>query len=380
MTKAEMMASLDEVFTDRRLTRAAAEEALAATATAPVPIFGEFVAHASGGSSGQRGVFVYDLAGIAGFVLSASRPVLARMQALGGPPPGGISIAMVAAGSAVHMTGAAAAQVEGPEAPVRFLPAPVSLPLAEIVRRLNEYQALGLYGYPSVLSRLAAEQRAGRLQIRPMIITSTSETLTAEVRASITEAFGAPVVDTFGSTEGLIGSSAPGDGPIAFNTDMCIVELVDEANRPVAPGVASAKVLVTNLYNLVQPLIRYELNDSFVQQAPSAEHGHLRAIVQGRMDEPFRYGEVELHPHVVRSVLVRHPEVADYVVRQTEGGIEVEVLALAEVDVNEVSRELASAVEGAGMRVPEVSVRTVDELERDVKTGKLRRFVGCEFV
>ena len=46
---------------------------------------------------------------------------------------------------------------------------------------------------------------------------------------------------------------------------MCIVELVDADNRPVPPGVPSARVLVTNLTNLTQPLIRYELNDVFVR-------------------------------------------------------------------------------------------------------------------
>ena len=40
------------------------------------------------------------------------------------------------------------------------------------------------------------------------------------------------------------------------------------------PGVASAKVLVTNLYNRLQPLIRYELGDSFTRQPDSHGHGH----------------------------------------------------------------------------------------------------------
>ena len=30
---------------------------------------------------------------------------------------------------------------------------------------------------------------------------------------------------------------------VLFNTDLCIVDLVDADNRPVAPGVPSAKVL-----------------------------------------------------------------------------------------------------------------------------------------
>jgi phenylacetate-CoA ligase len=43
-----------------------------------------------------------------------------------------------------------------------------------------------------------------------------------------------------------------------------IVEVVDEAGRHVAPGEPGSKVLLTNLVNLTQPLIRYELSDSAV--------------------------------------------------------------------------------------------------------------------
>jgi phenylacetate-coenzyme A ligase PaaK-like adenylate-forming protein len=92
-----------------------------------------------------------------------------------------------------------------------------------------------------------------------------------------------------------------------FNSDVCIIELVDARNRPVGPGVPSAKVLVTNLYNLAQPLIRYELADSFVRVPSDSGPGHLLARVQGRADEVFHYQAGDLHPHVVRSVMVQSP-------------------------------------------------------------------------
>ena len=62
-----------------------------------------------------------------------------------------------------------------------------------------------------------------------------------------------------------------------------------------------------------------ELPDSFVQQPHAAGHGHLRARVRGRADDVLRYQGVDIHPHVVRSVLVRSPEILDYRVRQTPG-------------------------------------------------------------
>jgi hypothetical protein len=115
------------------------------------------------------------------------------------------------------------------------------------------------------------------MRIDPVIVTSTSETCTPEIRAAIADGFGAPLVDSYGSTEGLVGSSRPDEEAIVFAEDGSIVELVGDDNRPVPPGTPSAKILVTNLYNRVQPLIRYEITDRFVAEPSTATGpGHLR--------------------------------------------------------------------------------------------------------
>jgi phenylacetate-coenzyme A ligase PaaK-like adenylate-forming protein len=227
-----------------------------------------------------------------------------------------------------------------------------------------------------VLARLAAEQRAHRLHIAPAVIISTSETLLPEAGAEISAAFGTPVVNSFASTEGLMGSSAPGGDILAFNDDMCIIELVDADNRPVGPGVPSAKVLVTNLYNLTQPLIRYELADSFAREPGAAGSGHLLARVHGRADEVFHYQAGDLHPHVIRSVMIRSPEVADYQVRQTRTGIEADIIAgSGGASTEALRRQLAAALAHSGLSQPDVTVRVTGDLARNVGSGKLQRFV-----
>ncbi len=375
MTKAEMMESLDEVFTDRRLNRGLVEQALAATVAEPIPILGQYTALASGGVSGQRGVFVFNRQAFVSYFSSLSRSQTARMQAMGGPPPGGVPIAMVSAASAVHMTGSVRAWSVGGQMPLSLVPVPVTLPLPEIVRRLNELQPPVVSGYPSMLARLAAEQLAGRLRIAPRSVTSSSETLTPAMRAAIAEAFKAPIFDVFGSSEGLVGASGPDDEVLVFNSDLCIAELVDVENRPVPPGVPSAHVLVTNLYNLTQPLIRYELTDSFVRQADAAEHGHLRAKVRGRADGMLHYEGVDIHPLAVETVMVRSPETLDYQVRQTPRGIDVDALAVVSVDRDRLASQLVAALAEAGLHDPVVTLRIVDHLERLPDTGKIRRFV-----
>ncbi len=202
MTKAQMMAGDDTLVTDPRLTRAAAEAALAATGTEPRPLPGGFLCLATGGSSGERGIVAYAPEAAAEFVSLMFRT---RIAALAGQlkapvqlPPA--SIAFVAASSAVHGTVFVSSILGG--TPVRIVHVPVTLPVPEIVGRLNQLQPRGLFGYASMLARLAAEHQAGRLRVAPQLVSCTAETLLPEFRAAIKGAFGVPITNTFGSTEG----------------------------------------------------------------------------------------------------------------------------------------------------------------------------------
>lgn len=375
MTKAEMMARFDATMTNPGLTLRLVEQALEATADVPTPLLDRYFAFASGGSSGVRGVFVYDIKAMADFVCAMLRPLEARLAATGGPPPGGLRAAIVAAGSAVHVTGCAPAMSAGHH--IAFTAVPVTLPFGEVVARLNALQPQVVMGYPSMLARLAHEQIAGRLAIRPLAMSATSETLTPELRGVIESSFEMPLANTFGSSEGLVGHSAPGETALTFNSDMCLVELVDADNQPVPPGVASAKVLMTNLVNLAQPLIRYELSDRFVQTSRPGT-GYLRAEVEGRSDDVLRFGPLAIHPHVLRSVLVRYPQVRDYQVRQTSRGVEISILLAGRSDLRALERALRDSLATAGLAGAEVSVQAVTALAAHPETGKLRRIVPLQ--
>ena len=141
-----------------------------------------------------------------------------------------------------------------------------------------------------------------------------------------------------------------------------------------SPGVPSAKVLVTNLANRLQPLIRYEMRDSFVRR-DGGRGGHLAATVEGRSDDVLHFPEVDIHPLVVRHVFVTSPQVLDYQVRQTRRGIDVDTLSTCALDLADLRDRLARALDKAGLPDPQVTVRPVESFERHHETGKLRRFV-----
>jgi len=376
LSKQQMMAGFDGLATDRRLTRARVEQHLAASADGPSLLLDRYVCLASGGSSGRRGIFVQTIEEYAEFVASFLRPVTAPLAASGAPPAGGIPVAIVGAASPVHASGFGAAAGAGGY-PLRTISAPATLPLAELVHQLNQAQPLFLQGHTTKLALLAEEQRAGRLQIAPVAVTAMGELLTDTDRVAIGAAFGVPPMNQFTCTEGLTGQSDPGGTVLTFASDMCITELVDDNNQPVPDGTPSAKVLLTNLYNYTQPLIRYELTDRFTRHPAGSGGGHLRATVDGRADDTFRYGDVALDPLVIRTVMVRTPAALEYQVHQTSRGIDVAVVASGRLDHAALADALGCGLRAAGLTDPQVRVRRVSDVARHPETGKARRFIPC---
>ena len=252
---------------------------------------------------------------------------------------------------------------------------PATLPVGQIVRRLNQAQPSALLVHASTLVLLVGEQRAGRLRISPRTITAISEPLTQDNRVAIGDAFGVPPVSQFVSTEGLVGYSQPGHVVIRFATDMCITELVDGDNRPVPDGTPSAKVLLTNLHNRTQPLIRYELTDRFTGH-PAAGDAYLHATVDGRADQAFRYGTVTIDPLMIRTVMVKAADIVEYQVRQTGHGIDVAVVADGTPDHGALASSLEQILRTAGLPRPRVHVHQVAAIGRHPQSGKTRRFIA----
>jgi len=82
-----------------------------------------------------------------------------------------------------------------------------------------------------------------------------------------------------------------------------------------------------------------------------------------------------VHPLVLRTVLLARPEVIDYQVRQTPGGVAVSAMLERDLDLGLLRRDLGAALRRAGLADPQVQVDAVASLPRHPETGKLRRVV-----
>jgi phenylacetate-CoA ligase len=376
MTKAEMMAELDDVVTDRRLSQAGMEEHLSGVGEHVVLHLDEYLVLVSGGSSGVRGMYAYNRAELVEYLAAVLRPGMAKVSAIvGWPPPAPLPVAIAAAPTTLHATRATPVLTEGQVNDITF--APVTLPFDTIVARVQEAQPLLLVGYPSMVARLADAQREGRLSITPMMVLATSEQLTAELSERIAAGFGAPPGNTFGSSEGLHGSAAPGSDVFDFASDLAVIEFVDDEDRPVEPGTTADHVLVTNLFNHTQPLIRYRIDDRMTQMAPSETHGHQRARVEGRTDDVVRIAGVDVHPLTFRTTMLSFPEIAEYQVRVGDAEIVLDVVAVAGGSpvLEAIEHAVRTKLEEVGVPPMPISARPVDAVRRDPYTGKVRRFL-----
>ena len=377
LSKRVLMEHFDRVVTDPRLRRRDLE-AFLADAEEGALYLGEYRIFATAGTSGVPGIFVYSSAEFAHWI-ALSLAALARV----GVTPTTRFVA-IGAPSALHVTRQLFAAFQVGREGVPGLS--VATPLEETVASLNGYQPEAMLAYAGVLGILADEQLHGRLDIRPRVVIATSEVLTEDTVARVEAAWGIPPVNGYAATEAPpIATGSLDNVGMHVWEDSAIVEVVDDADRPVPPGEPGAKVLLTNLVNRTQPLIRYELSDSAVVADgpdPSGRPWLRLARVDGRSDDiltlPGREcGEVRVHPHRLRAPFARVPGVRQFQIVHAVEGLLVRIVPREDAGSgleNEVRDAVANALSEAGAYLP-VNVTVVDEIEREPGPGAKLRLV-----
>ena len=204
-----------------------------------------------------------------------------------------------------------------------------------------------------------------------------------DTRAAAELAWGVKVINIYGTSEG--GGTGVGcdRGSTHISEDQLIVEPVDLAGRAVLPGERAARIYLTNLYNPVLPLIRFEITDEVTVRPGPCRCGsaHRRiADVQGRLDDVFTYQGRRVHPHLFRTALGREAGIVEYQVRQTPAGAAIAVRCSAPVSLDGLRDRIAIGLAGAGLERPQVTVELVDRFERPGGPAKLKRFIPLEAV
>jgi putative adenylate-forming enzyme len=368
LPKAVLMEQFDRIVTEPGVRLRDLESFLAEAA--PGQAFrDQFRVFATSGATGMPGLFVFSQAefahwialGLAAFVRVGVTPET-RLAAIGAPGD-------------VHITRQLFAAFQAGRKSAPRLSVVTALP--ETVAGLQRYQPEAMIGYASVMGMLADEQLEGRLAIEPRLVVTTSEVLTEETQQRIQAAWGQQPVNAYAATEapGIAIGSLDHVG-MHVSEHSLVLEVVDDAGVAVPPGVAGSKVLLTNLVNRTQPLIRYELSDAVVLADGPDPSGrpYLRVErVDGRSADILRFaspdgGHVAVHPYRLRAPFSALLDVRQYQLVQEPDGLRVRIVPRPSAPpdlVDRVRRAVARELEAAGVAPIVVRVEPVAQLERE---------------
>ena len=377
LTKRTLMDQWDRIVTDPRLKLRDVEAHLAGERRGEL-LLGEYRAFATGGTTGERAVVVYDSDGW----LSTVANMMRWVTTLGAGP--GTKVVGIGAPTPLHITNRAFAELQAGHSDAPRLS--VLTPLPELVAKLNDYQPEIIVTYPSFARRLAEEQEAGRLRIRPDRIASTAEVLTKDVRARVLKALAARMLDSYGTTEaGLLGTECDAANGIHIAEDVLVYEVVDQDGRRLPEGMSGARVLVTNLCNRLLPLIRYEISDIATLDSAPCRCGRPYArvtAIDGRREDymtlrAVQGGTIRIHAGRLRAPLAGVPGLRQFQVAPGAERVTLRMSVRHDADAEAVRKSAAritrNVLNNLGADVV-VAAELVDAVER-AGTGAKERLV-----
>ena len=173
----------------------------------------------------------------------------------------------------------------------------------------------GWLGYPSAFEKMCNyldKKQSKPLNCNVRSIIAMSEPLSASVKEKMEFYFQNPVVSRYSNVEnGIIAQQLPKNDFFKINWSSYIVELLDfEEDIPVREG-ELGRIVLTDLYNLATPMIRYDTGDvaSFIIDKSVGNDFPMFKNVQGRITDILRNPDGEVvNPFVIYNNLYRYPE------------------------------------------------------------------------
>jgi len=380
--KATMMENFDRFVTDPRL-KLVDLQAHIRQLTRDEYYLGEYRVFTTSGSSGLKGVFVSNRSewstALAGFFRCAA------FMGLSPRFPNRWRVASIGGDSPIHVTYRMAVSTDiGLNKNLRLQ---ATSSIEDLVRSLDAFQPDVLVAYSSIAALIAMEQLEGRLNIHPQVVSTTSEVRTEDMERKIREAWGVIPFNNYGMTEAgiVFGTDCSFHHGIHVFEDLFIVEVVDECNRAVPDGSPANKLLITNLFNYTQPLIRYVVSDMITispEMCPCGRPLRLIAKMEGRSDDivylkDLRGRDIPIHPIHFSSIMGVFREIKEYQVVHEEDGLHINIVLREKTSEGGIAsmlkEKLQSNLESLGASCPDIHVQFVEKMERDSRLmGKLK--------
>jgi phenylacetate-coenzyme A ligase PaaK-like adenylate-forming protein len=387
-SKKELIARFDDWVTDREVTL----EKVRAFVDNPDLIgerfLGKYTVATTSGTTGTRGVFVLDDRTMAVTNALALRALGAWLDAVDVIRiiAGGGRMAMVMATGGHFASAVGAARLRRSRWGRKALQVlSVHMPMPELVARLNAFRPVIVAPYASTAALLATEQEAGRLHINAVLMALAAEGLPASEYDRIAKVFGTKVGNSYAATECPFLSYGCEHGWLHVNSDWLVLDPVDADYRPVPPGEQSQTVLICNLANRVQPILRYDLGDSVMQRSDPCPCGNpLPAIrVQGRSADVITFhsgrGEpVAIAPLAFGTLIDGTPMIDLFqIIQTTPTSLRVRLRPAAGADPDRVWQAVQGAITRllAARQLAHVAVERAEEPPEPSPGGKYRTII-----
>ena len=327
---------------------------------------------ATGGSSGERGIFVWEKKELPTFCKCVCRyEVKDELKR----PISNKKVAILAAPMLVHASTVLFSTIS--EKGTQQIICPTNLPIDEICKQLNEFQPTHLNGFSSMIKELSQCQLKGKLNIKPSRVVVSSEPLDEAGSESIKKAWGIDSHRMWGSVEiGVAGSGILNENMYLLE-DYNILETVDENLQPTNDIKNIHKLLVTNFYNTALPLIRYIIDDILEIDEPKHGNGYrsIKSIL-GRDSNNFIYKNGKsINPLYVNDVISNYSDIESYQVQQTETGMNVDIECSSEETVKSLRNDLIGNIQNALGKDSTLTVKKVQQIPRHPETGKIKYYV-----
>ncbi|BCA96433.1 coenzyme F390 synthetase [Legionella antarctica] len=384
INKTILMEHWDAIVTNPKLSLALVEKHLSKKSdkTDTMYLFSRYHVVSTGGSSGKRGIFIYDWDEWITFHTSFIRYPLYNNERtylvtskLNTNPK---IVSLFVTNTAVAAYSLAKTFWRNDES-VYFLPMAVT-PLNIVIARLNQIMPDILTAAPSYLHKVCQLVQKRQIKIEPKIIFIGGEPLFEQTQALIKETWPkVHIFNLFGCTEGVTGLNCRANtDEMHLNEDLCIVEPLDEQNRPVDLGIMASKIYLTNLYNYTLPLIRYENFDDILFLNKTCDCGIQHQLIRAPRGRPgcdFNYpGNIFVHHSLFLPPLLLEKNIQEYQVEQTKKGVNIKILATGFIDKLKLQENIRLRLSKAGLFDAKVNIIEVSEITY-LYSGKLNRFI-----
>lgn len=254
-------------------------------------------------------------------------------------------------------------------------------PIMDVIQKMNQ-DKINLWMAPPSFIRQVLPYK-DLIQIKLKKIITYAEVLSLADKAQFEAAFNTKVVEIYQASEGQIASPCK-LGHLHINEDLVYVELYDQDNKLITtPHVVGHKMVITNLINFAQPLIRYEMNDMIILDTKCPCGSNFRRIKQiiGRSDDNLWFYDHNQKPQIVYSdlfsrwIITESDHIREFQVIQKEiSKLEIILDLISEFDPKQLERRLKKELNALGLTA-EMSF-TLSKLTLPTHLNKFKRFVS----